>query len=126
MPFRPEQLPFLSYVQKVREMKRQFDRDRGVYPLTVHVSDASGELLIEETLDYVHVRVGRATRVVAIYEWAPPVTITLQGNDGTEWSATLDRVQVNDQLPIFTDEDVVGTFLEQKRKVTIAVDSHVA
>jgi len=116
--FKPEQLPFIGYAAKIREMKRQFDRDRGAYPLFVDVYDASGEVIMRETLDYVHVRAGRGVMITSIYEWEAPVKIRFLGFDGREFSETLQKVHVDaGNLPIFTDDDVVGTFLEQKKKL---------
>jgi len=126
MAYRPDQLPFLGYVEKVREMKRKFDRDRGVYPLTVTVEcdvalmKEQRHVLITEELDFVHSRVGITTRVVTDCMWEGPLLITLSGRDGSGFDEIIEKVRVDDlNQPMFTAEELKGTFLEVKKRLGV-------
>jgi hypothetical protein len=84
MPYRPEQLPFIGYEEKVKAFKKTHDNAAHAYPLTIEVWDEQQKLL-QQTFSNARDRNSKP-QIVASGDWAPPLTFkAIHGEDVITW-----------------------------------------
>jgi hypothetical protein len=73
MPFQAHQLPFYELPPRIREYKREFDREAPCYPFVVKVFGADGTLIMQQVFVGPHSR--PKLQVTTADDWDVPVAI---------------------------------------------------
>jgi hypothetical protein len=80
VPFEAQQLPFYELEPRIRDYKREFDKEGPCYPFVVKVFGTDGALIMQQVFVGPHSR--PKLQVTTVDDWDTPVT--LQFSNGHE------------------------------------------